>query len=337
MQRNRRDDLEGRWRGILTAAGVSSKLLDHRKHHPCPFCGGKDRFRFSDHSGKGRWFCNQCKPPPGGDGYEFLQAFKGIDFKEAAKLARSLAGVRDPAPPAPDMGKLMRDRRRLWESATDVSASSPVGKYLTRRCRIVAFPRALREVRTADGWEMLALIMDPAGKGKAIHRTPIDDEGNRRGKRLYMPGPLPKGGAVRLCDAKSHGVLGIAEGIETAISAMKLFRIPVWAALDVNALSNWAPPEGVGEVVAFADNDEHGKGQLGALQLGARLLTQRPSMGFSVEMPIWRGMDWNDMHNGKQPEHITQAELERIRTMRRVREAVMLETARFQRTDDDAS
>ena len=324
-----RDNLDGRWRAILAAAGISPKLLDKR-HHPCPMCGGKDRWRFTDYHQKGRWHCNQCG---NGDGYELLQKIKGLDFKEAAKLARSLAGCRAPEPPRkPDMGKLMQARRKLWESATAIKLDSPVGQYLNQRCHITRFPATLRELRTADGWEMVALIMDPAGKGKAIHRTPVDDAGNRQGKRLYMPGPLPKGGAVRLCNAKPHGVLGIAEGIETAISAAKLFKIPVWAALDANALANWVPPEGVGEVVAFADNDENFAGQKAAAQLGARLSGHK--LTFSIETPVFRGQDWNDVQNGKQPELITQAELERIRTMRKVRDAVMQETERFQKIAD---
>ena len=38
----------GRWVEILTSlGGVAAKLLDGR-HHPCPKCGGKDRFRMID-------------------------------------------------------------------------------------------------------------------------------------------------------------------------------------------------------------------------------------------------------------------------------------------------
>ena len=37
----------GQWRGILSAFGFNGEDLDGR-HHPCPVCGGTDRFRFLD-------------------------------------------------------------------------------------------------------------------------------------------------------------------------------------------------------------------------------------------------------------------------------------------------
>jgi putative DNA primase/helicase len=49
----------GKWPGILAALGVPPALFD-RKHHPCPFCGGTDRFRFTDFAGAGVWICGQA-------------------------------------------------------------------------------------------------------------------------------------------------------------------------------------------------------------------------------------------------------------------------------------
>ncbi|MCW5705488.1 MAG: hypothetical protein KIT82_23260, partial [Bradyrhizobium sp.] len=43
-----KDRARGRWKQILSvAAGIDSRHLDG-KHHPCPMCGGKDRWRFDD-------------------------------------------------------------------------------------------------------------------------------------------------------------------------------------------------------------------------------------------------------------------------------------------------
>ncbi|MDO4879526.1 MAG: primase-helicase zinc-binding domain-containing protein, partial [Neisseria sp.] len=39
----------GRWPEIHAALGIPAKLLNTRKHQPCPHCGGKDRFRYTDH------------------------------------------------------------------------------------------------------------------------------------------------------------------------------------------------------------------------------------------------------------------------------------------------
>jgi putative DNA primase/helicase len=293
------DTLDGRWRGILVAAGISPKLLD-KKHHPCPFCGGKDRFRFTDYKQQGYYKCNQCIDG-GGNGYEFLKRFRGIDdFKEAAKLARSLAGAPDPAPPKIDMGRLLDDRRRRWEGATGVTRGSPVGRWLWRRCGLTEFPSALREAPIAGGgWEMLAVIMDPAGRGlgKGIHRTVFDRDGDFV-RRLYMPGELPKGGAVRLADAVEDAPLGIAEGIETALSASALFNMPVWSVLSAVGMRRWQPPSsGIRKIVVFGDNDRNFVGQTAAYDLAFRLDGEHFEV--EVKIPDAGGSDWNDVHRSK--------------------------------------
>lgn len=44
----------GRWTSILPALGIDSKFLK-RRNGPCPMCGGKDRYRFTDLNGLGTW------------------------------------------------------------------------------------------------------------------------------------------------------------------------------------------------------------------------------------------------------------------------------------------
>ena len=52
----------GRWPAILAALGVDARYTDTRKHQPCPACGGKDRYRFTDHKQGGGFICNHCAP-----------------------------------------------------------------------------------------------------------------------------------------------------------------------------------------------------------------------------------------------------------------------------------
>jgi DNA primase len=63
-------------------------------------------------------------------------------------------------------------------------------------------------------------------------------------------GPMGAG-AVRL--AEPGQVLGIAEGVETALSAAQLFRCPVWAALGAHRLGSIFLPSSVKKVVIFGD------------------------------------------------------------------------------------
>jgi formamidopyrimidine-DNA glycosylase len=59
------DPLEMRQGGIKIFEGILEVFLT-RKNGPCPMCGGKDRWRFTDIDGKGTWWCNGCR---GGNGF----------------------------------------------------------------------------------------------------------------------------------------------------------------------------------------------------------------------------------------------------------------------------
>lgn len=84
---------EGRWLEVLSAIGLSRDVLDGN-HHPCPKCGGKDRFRLMDEA-TGAVICNQCFAKKNGDGIAAIQWFVGCDFKEAVKRAGAVLGIND--------------------------------------------------------------------------------------------------------------------------------------------------------------------------------------------------------------------------------------------------
>ena len=68
----------GKWADILARAfGVDADSLDG-KHHPCPQCGGTDRFRFTDQGGDGSALCNKCGK--WGDGFSFGEFLSGEKF-----------------------------------------------------------------------------------------------------------------------------------------------------------------------------------------------------------------------------------------------------------------
>ena len=67
-------------------------------------------------------------------------------------------------------------------------------------------------------------------------------------------GPIGNG-AVRL--SAYVKVLGLAEGIETALSARQLFEIPMWAALGAR-VDKVSLPADVIEVQIFGDNGKRG-------------------------------------------------------------------------------
>jgi hypothetical protein len=87
--------------------------------------------------------------------------------------------------------------------------------------------------------------------------------------------------------------MGIAEGIETAIGAMLLHRVPVWAATSGDCLLNWEPPENAKHVLIFGDNDQSYAGQYKAFGLAYRL--RRMGLTVEVRLPPSSGDDWADL------------------------------------------
>jgi putative DNA primase/helicase len=88
-----RDAAATRWREIIaTLAGLDLAILDG-KHHPCPKCGGTDRFRAFD-DGTGGAICNKCFSTKNGDGLSVLQWLTGKDFGQVLKQVADYIGIK---------------------------------------------------------------------------------------------------------------------------------------------------------------------------------------------------------------------------------------------------
>ncbi|MBB4151855.1 virulence-associated protein E [Sphingobium yanoikuyae] len=196
-----------------------------------------------------------------------------------------------------------RQALRLWDEARPI-IGTPAEIYLRRR-RIALLPAALRfHPRTPLGQgedvdfrpAMIAALHDGGihdeGRFIAIQRTFFDRNDARRARDLPDPRMTlgqPDHAAVMLAPATT--VLGLAEGVETALSAMILFAIPVWATLGSERLDQIAIPDRVNRLVLFPDNDIAGEiGAAHALDTYARygrtIETEFPPAGFK---------DWNDV------------------------------------------
>jgi putative DNA primase/helicase len=123
--------------------------------------------------------------------------------------------------------------------------------------------------------------------------TPDGQKADVSPAKRVMAGPLPDGCAIRLAPANEF--MGIAEGIETAISASLLYALPVWAAVNGMLLSKWVPPEQAKRIYVFADNDASYTGQSKAYALANRLVVQH-KLEVEVLVPPQAGDDWNDYH-----------------------------------------
>lgn len=282
--------------------GVPDSYLSN-KNGPCPFCpeGGKDRFRFLDREGSGSWVCNQCCQTPG-TGLDFVMQHTGLAFKDAAaRVDEIIRNVKpEAAKPKPQLSEDERRRilRATWNEARPLQSDDLVTRYLSARgleaeTAELRFAPALRDGEGGIRPAMVARVLTAEGDRVAtLHRTFLRPDGMAKAEmaspRKLMPGGIPEGSAVRLGPVKD--VIGIAEGIETALAAAELFELPVWAAISSAGMVRWWPPEGVEEVCVFGDCDEKFGGQAAAFDLARRLVAK----GIRVVVRIPQHGDWAD-------------------------------------------
>ncbi|MEY4756614.1 MAG: hypothetical protein RJA34_1512 [Pseudomonadota bacterium] len=136
------------------------------------------------------------------------------------------------------------------------------------------------------------------GKVLAYHRTYLG-----KGCKAAVPQPKkltrasgPLSGSVIPLAPPHKGVLGIAEGIETAAAASVMFDMPVVVACGTSALSTFIWPGEVERMVIFADNDTAG------IQAARKLAERANQHGLHYETmkPNVPGADWADIWIGDQ-------------------------------------
>ena len=186
---------------------------------------------------------------------------------------------------------------RIWRDAQPLRAS-PVKAYLESRGILAASPALRFHPRTPLGPKgrarflpaMIAAVSLDEGP-IAIHRTFLSTEAS--GKAAFEKPKRALGAlgeaAVRLF-APVSGKLGLAEGVESAMSAYALTGIPVWATLGNERFGLVSVPESVTELHLFVDHDAGG--ELAASRGLAAYA--REGRTIHVRKPSSRDTDWND-------------------------------------------
>ncbi len=191
----------------------------------------------------------------------------------------------------------MAEARAIWNNARPI-ASTIAEKYLRGRSIAKRLPPTLRyapELCFSPARRklpaLLAALQDSANHIIAVQRIFLDPvtgtkaDPAKEAKRTK--GPMHDG-AVRL--GRAGRILGIAEGVETALSAAQIYALPVWASLGAQRMKSIALPDCVEEVMIFRDNGDVGlKESIAAAELwedqGRRVMIEPPAAEFK---------DWND-------------------------------------------
>jgi DNA primase len=299
----------------------------------CPFHAEKTP-SFTVVPAKGFYKCFGCGAK--GSAIDWTMHVEGVGFRAAvdlllARQARRSGDGDRPASataPRPDTAGRARKRRaawRLWSAARPITEGDPVSRYLQGRfCLVTPVPAVLRfhpalshpefldpithrPLRTWPG--LVARVDCRSGTFAGIHRTYLAASGSaivqdpdlqaRKLAKLSL-GSLV-GGAIRL-SPMTHTV-GVAEGIEDALSAHLLTGLPVWSCVDNGKLMRVELPLAIPNVAIFADRDPpqttpgklyapEGVGLRAARQLAARLRAEGRAV--RIYLPSGERHDFND-------------------------------------------
>jgi putative DNA primase/helicase len=156
--------------------------------------------------------------------------------------------------------------RDLWRDCQPISGVA--AQYLRHRhCLIppesghLRWHGALKHPSGYVGPALVALITDiHTGQHLSLHRTWVTPTGkaNIETPRLPLWNHSTKGGCIRLWPDEGVTLgLGIAEGIETALSLAWAYA-PVWATIDAGHISRFPVLDGIETLVIAQDQDPAG-------------------------------------------------------------------------------
>ena len=246
----------------------------------------------------------------GGGPLSTLENATGLSGRELFAFATEMVGLQPDAQPqrqAPAAASrpVAKDHTREIEfilSQAEPIAGTLAERYLSSRglpalsCADLLFHPDVTHWESRRGFPCLvAIVRDHLGNCIALHRTYLADDGaakapiNNPRKMLGSTGR----GAVRLADI-ANGLLGLAEGIETALSVMAACpHLLVWATLSASNLEQVALPPEIARIVILADHDGSGAGQRAAEAAAHRLSTEGRRVWIAV--PPKKGEDFNDL------------------------------------------
>src|SRR6516162_6291668 len=173
--------------------------------------------------GKGHGDRNPSLSVSDGDDRLLLRCFAGCEFEDIIDALRGRGLLNDnrvePRRDAPRaIPKIEADplALELWDKSEPIHGT--IAEEYLRRRGLLLTPSSLGHYRGA----LIAAVHQPYHGVTAIQKTPIKPDFSR-GDRMTK-GPLGTG-AVRL--GAPQEVMGIAEGVETALSAMMLRLLPL--------------------------------------------------------------------------------------------------------------
>lgn len=294
-----RQQAAGCWVSIFNLLGIDNQYFSG-KHGPCPLCGGKDRWRWNHSTEFGH--CNQCgsKGP-----VDIAIYWLGKPFKDTVHEIRTIIGQTKMTQihvyKSEELEKNRALLKRIHSGLSTIKGASCVSLYLKKRS--LNLRSEIKNVyasesmsyyedgkKVGDYHAMVSAFRDINGNLASYHVTYIDDQfkkANVKAPKKIMPSVMPLPGcSIQLFNPVS-GVLGVAEGIETALAVHELEGVPMWASGNAQLMESMVIPDDVKELNVYADADANFRGQKAAYVLANRYADK-----IKTRVHFISGLDW---------------------------------------------
>ena len=302
---------KGRWSEIFEYYGLPPVTGKNHFKGECPVCGARGKYRVDDRDGSGSWIC-VCGS---GDGMSLLVKTQGKSFSAISTEVDQIIGNDYRHEKIPVHSSAARLRQRTiskFAKLAPLRGTAGAG-YLQHRgiTRLPADAIRFCDKQRHAGkvyQALYALATDDKGELCYLHRTLLEGEHKaplgesaKRQKSMQEENYLEYARSVAIRMFPVSSTLGIAEGIETALSCYQIYGVNTWAVMNSNFMKKFRAPAGVKHLIVFADMDRHSAtGQAAAFECAhANLLAKNDLLKVSVRWPD--NGDFNDMlQNGDQ-------------------------------------
>ncbi|EHB3804655.1 DNA primase [Salmonella enterica subsp. enterica serovar Bonariensis] len=306
----------GRWSEVFKAFGLPP--VTGKKHwaKECPLCSRKGKYRCDDKDGRGTWICS-CG---NGDGWKLLTLTQQKNIAELYAEVDQIIGntwEEKGNPPQKITKTVDQERAAVLHqfSRMPMLKDTPAQRYLNSR-GIFTLPssdasRYCASQVVSGGKGRLQAIWSLVTDGKLnlcyLHRTLLDGEKKAQVDTAKKQMALQDDAMIKLASSIAirlfpvASTLGIAEGIETALSCKQLYSVSTWSVINANFMAKFVAPPGVTHLIIFTDMDPHSAtGHAAACTCAHKNLLAKNDVQ-KVSVRWCDGGDFNDMlMNGDQ-------------------------------------
>jgi len=291
-----KDAAKGRWPEIYGHFGIQ---IIPNKHQVCLMCDrkGSSGIRIHDKTGNGDWIC-VCG---NGTGLSLLIESTGLPFAEIAKQVDEIIGNKPDRILKP---KLTGIPKKI--EATSKQINGTWSEYYLKERGIINLPTMSvhhcdsvpyfnEQGQKVGNYEAMVATVTDVQTLEILqqHITYLDGSKKLYRKVRNITNVDYKVPVIRLMDAEK--TLGIAEGIETALSVYDKYDVRCWSTINSGFMKRFRAPKGVTKLYIFADNDKSATGHAAAFECARANLSAKNDVSDVVVMwPDDLG-DFNDL------------------------------------------